>query len=185
MSQDDCVAGDPGGGVGAWRDRSLHELIAHIVATHHAGLRAALHELQAAAAPPARPGLAGDARWRRTGARLLQQFRTETENHLRKEEAVLFPLIEQLERSAHAGQPAPRHPFGTLGTLITVMEQDHELTRRQLQQLAALLHEPLGVDDEIRQATRRVLADIEQDMVLHTQLEDDVLFPRTVGLESS
>src|SRR6185437_8376762 len=125
-----------------WRERPLADLIQHIVSTHHETVRAQLPGFEAAVLAAIRGGRLAHmptAGLRKSAERLVQQFRIETENHLRKEEAVLFPLIQDLEARARAGEAAPQHAFGSIATLIQIMEAEHELTHHQLERLTDLI----------------------------------------------
>jgi regulator of cell morphogenesis and NO signaling len=165
----------------------LADLVQHIISTHHETVRAQLPRFEAAVLGAIRQGRLGHTRTagpRKSAERLVQQFRIETENHLRKEEVVLFPLILDLEVRAAAGEPPARHPFGSLATLIQIMEAEHELTHHQLERLTALIESGCAEEAPIWAGARRRLAEVVADMTVHTRIEDDMLFPRTIRLES-
>lgn len=165
----------------------LSDLIQHIISTHHETVRAQLPGFEAAVLHAVRTGRLAHlqrAGLRKSAERLVQQFRIETENHLRKEEAVLFPLILDLEARVGAGEDPPRHPFGSVATLIQIMEAEHELTHHQLERLAALIDRGCAEEGPIWGDARQRLAEVVADMAVHTRIEDDMLFPRTIRLES-
>jgi regulator of cell morphogenesis and NO signaling len=45
--------------------------------------------------------------------------------HLHKEEAILFPIIEQYGRAESQGLPLPFVPFGSIANPISAMEREH------------------------------------------------------------
>ncbi|HEX5473608.1 MAG TPA: hemerythrin domain-containing protein [Vicinamibacterales bacterium] len=163
---------------------ALAALTQHIRETHHAFLRAelpALWELLREAAA-ARRATTDELR---TIGRLFGQFRATLDNHLRKEEEVLFPFIEQLETRLGEGQPAPKHVFGPLRLPIEVLEEEHALGDR----LLAGIRPIWSGWTESRDPSRVLLqlhdrfAALEDDMARHVHVEDAILFPRTVSLE--
>jgi regulator of cell morphogenesis and NO signaling len=169
------------------REPPLSHLIQHIVRTHHQTVRAQLPGFEAAVLGAIRQGRLAHMRTaglRKSAERLVQQFRIETENHLRKEEAVLFPLILDLEARAAAGEAPARHPFGSVATLIQIMEAEHELTHHQLERLTALIERGSAEEAPVWADARQRLAEVVADMTVHTRIEDDMLFPRTIRLES-
>lgn len=165
-------------------DQSLAELAHHIVERHHARLREQLPAFREMVVRALQGDRSLDAGTRRSTERLLQQFCVETENHLRKEEAVLFPLIAQLETAVTAGGPPPRHAFGSLADLIGIMAEEHRLTDHQLHRLCAAVERGDTQQPSLWSEPRRLLADVVADMRVHTRIEDDILFVRTIRLES-
>ena len=72
------------------------------------------------------PAVYRDRPWRRPGRdiqlcapleKVFRFFKRELENHLRREEEVLFPLIRQLETASKYGAKLPRFPFGPLARI--------------------------------------------------------------------
>jgi len=170
-----------------WGGRPLADLVQHIITTHHETVRAQLPAFEAAVLGAIRGGRLAHLQTvgpRKSAERLVQQFRTETENHLRKEEAVLFPLILDLEARARAGEAAPQHAFGSIATLIQIMEAEHELTHHQLERLTDLIDRGCAEELPAWIDARQRLAEVTADMAVHTRIEDDMLFPRTIRLES-
>jgi regulator of cell morphogenesis and NO signaling len=170
-----------------WREQPLSELIQYIISTHHETVRAQLPGFERAVLGAIRRGRLAHmqtAGLRKSAERLVQQFRVETENHLRKEEVVLFPLILDLEVRAAAGEAPARHPFGSVTTLIQIMEAEHELTHHQLERLTGLIESGSAEEGPIWADARQRLAEIVADMTVHTRIEDDMLFPRTIRLEA-
>jgi regulator of cell morphogenesis and NO signaling len=162
----------------------LAELTQHIRDTHHAYLRRELPQIwellrEAAAAPGACVGAA------RSVGRVFSRFRSTLDSHLRKEEDVLFPFVEQLERSLAAGEPAPAHAFGPLWLPIEILEGEHLFGDRLLDEMRPLWTRWRAEDDAppIHQALCARMLALEADMRCHTHLEDEVLFPRTITLE--
>ena len=117
--------------------------------------------------------------------KLFRQFQRETENHLKKEEAVLFPLIEILEARAAASLPPERQPFGPLNNPVQFMMEDHELADRLVGQMKDLAAESGATPESTaaRQTVLERLRAVEEDLAIHVRLEDEILFPRAIQLE--
>jgi regulator of cell morphogenesis and NO signaling len=170
-----------------WTTAALGELAAHIVSCHHAGLRAELPRLDA----HLRLALAAE-----TGphaedlgllARLLAGLGREIAPHLDREERILFPAIERCERARHRGWPLPPTPFGSFANPIAAMERDHEASGaalRRIREAAAGYAVPEGAS-AARRALVTELAQLETDLHRHIHLENNILFPRALGLEAS
>lgn len=168
-----------------WQNRTLADLIQHIVATHHSYLRG---ELPAIDTLLRGSGQNGNDQPEDSFAALLKtfrQFRRGMEEHMKKEEAILFPMIERLEAAKNSRQEAPRLPFGSIGHPIAVMEQEHERARKELAEIRTITSDytraPDGSDKQSSLLQR--LKELENDMEVHSHLEDEILFPRAIGLE--
>jgi regulator of cell morphogenesis and NO signaling len=116
---------------------------------------------------------------------LFAQFRSTLENHLRKEEEVLFPFVERLERAVRAGAPPPRHAFGSLALPIDVLEAEHAFGDRLLDRMRPIWLTWTPREDAPRWQPSLYgrLVTLDADMQRHVRLEDDYLFARTVHLE--
>lgn len=169
-----------------WEIRPLGELIRHIIERHHVWLRAELPETGRLI----RRAIEGGGRERSSALtemeQLFRRFHREIEDHLKKEEVLLFPLIERLEQASAMGTPAERHMFGSIQNPVQFMMQDHELAHRLLSKMKEMVlqldeGEPLSA---ARQAILERLNAVEADLVVHSRLEDEILFPRAIRLES-
>jgi regulator of cell morphogenesis and NO signaling len=171
--------------VSEWETRPLGELIRHVVERHHAWLR---NEL------PETGQLIHRVNWtegrQRSGTlpeleKLFRRFQREIEDHLKKEEAILFPIIERLEHASASGAPAERHLFGSIENPVHFMMEDHELANRLLAKMKELAIQTQSGEPPpaARQSIFDRLEAIEGDLAIHSQLEDEVLFPRAIRLE--
>lgn len=144
-------------------------LIAHIVRRYHDTHRAELDELIPLAArvesvhaghPGAPAGVAD----------LLQQIFEEMDEHMAKEEQVLFPMM------LRGGHPMIVHP-------IAMMRHEHDGHDEALAVLDRLTNGFTPPDDACRswQALCAGLAKFAADLVRHMHLENEVLFPRFEG----
>jgi regulator of cell morphogenesis and NO signaling len=164
------------------RQWPLDRLIDHIVATHHAYVRIALptiaHHLAKLATVHGErhPELA-----RVTAA--FDKLRHGLQQHLMKEEHVLFPYIRELATRTDAHPFVS--PFGTVTNPIHMMEREHREAGEELRLIRELTNGYTPPADGC--ATYRVafeeLAQFERDLHRHVHLENNVLFPDAIALE--
>jgi regulator of cell morphogenesis and NO signaling len=169
-----------------WNRASLVKLTEHIVEQHHVHLQRELPRLeQVMANVIERHGA------RHSGSllplrRVFQHLKQELEGHLRKEEAVLFPAIAKLEAAWAAGAAPPPTPFGSFSNPIRMMLLDHETAAWELEEMRELTHNYTPPPDacETYRELLRGLEALEIDMHMHVHLENNILFPRTMRIDS-
>ena len=161
---------------------ALTDLADHIEQTHHAYLRDELPRLDLMTEKVAR--VHGDKE-----PRLLQvreafvALKAELEPHMMKEEKILFPMVRQLE----AAKSKTEFHCGSVSNPIHQMEHEHEQAGNAL----AILREATDdfVPPEWACNTYRAMLDalerLEADMHQHIHKENNVLFPKTLELESA
>lgn len=150
----------------AWRTRAIPELVDHVVRTFHRPLTAKLGELTAvleAARPIGEPALAA---WQELCAQLVE-LRSELEQHMMKEEQVLFPWLRS--RAATAASP------------IRAMQLEHS----DAMSLLLAMHVAAEtwqhtVSDSAARATIAKLDEIESWLCEHIHFESNELFPRAL-----
>ena len=170
-----------------WNASGLDALMRHIVVQHHEYLR---HELPLMEQLIARLRAARS----RTDAatvvpleKVFRFFKRELENHLRKEEEVLFPMIAQLEAASVAGVRLPRYSFGPIANPIGIMEEEHDAERRELAKMLGLTGN-CSASAEASTMYRTIferLTTLDADMRRHVHLENHILFPRVEVLENA
>lgn len=150
-----------------WGERTLVELTNYIEHHYHVALRRDLPSLIEAARkvervhatkPSAPLGLAD----------VLDRMHTDLDNHMRKEEAVLFPLIRRGARGE------------TIYLPIRMMESEHDDHGQTLATLRALTgdYAPPAHACATWRALYHGLSRIEEDLMQHIHLENNVLFAR-------
>ena len=164
-----------------WTTHPMSELIADILATHHAYLKTELGRIQTLTQKAAAAHGSKDARL----AELQNVFlglKTEMEAHLQKEEIILFPLIERLE-TAQKLEPSHR---GTVNNPIAVMEHEHDSAGAALSKMRALTDgyvAPEWACNTLR-ALLDALGELERNTHQHIHKENNILFPRAAQRES-
>jgi regulator of cell morphogenesis and NO signaling len=162
-----------------WTEASLTELIAYIQQRFHGPLR---DELPRLSAMLARVVSRHGERFPDTLLPLQTTFeglRQELLSHMTKEDQVLFPAIEALERAPN-GIPGA----GWIAQPIHVMEAEHDAAGAALARIRDLTAGHVPPPDAC--ATFRGLyfglAQLEREMHVHVHLENNVLFPRAAEL---
>lgn len=164
---------------------ALGGLIEHIVATHHAYVKQEiprLHQLLkkvVAVHGMNHPEL----------GRIQQVFHgmsAELSSHMMKEEQILFPHIVALESAVNQGRPKPRPVFGTVSNPVHMMELEHESAGEALKEISALSSSHTPPQDACfsYRTLYTALKDFETDLHQHVHLENNILFPRAIALES-
>jgi regulator of cell morphogenesis and NO signaling len=106
--------------------------------------------------------------------------------HMQKEEQILFPYIERLDRAANRKDPLEPPFFQTVKNPIHAMMMEHdsagELVRR-IRQASADYQPPPDACTSYR-ALLQELHQFECDLHQHVHLENNILFPRAVELEA-
>jgi regulator of cell morphogenesis and NO signaling len=169
-----------------WQTAPLGELSRHIIATHHEYLKL---ELPTLGNRLNKVHSVHGARDPETLDRMLEVFgalREEMELHMQKEEVMLFPFIEQYGRAEERGESMPPVPFGSIATPIGVMEREHASAGDALGQIRALTNNyelPPYACTTVRTLYAGLEA-LEADLHVHIHLENNILFPRAIALES-
>jgi len=120
-------------------------------------------------------------------ARVFRHFRGELEEHLAKEEAILFPAVAALASDVAVGASAGVGAHAGIGAIgaIQALEAEHDEAGAALARMRELTLDftpPLGACNTFR-ALYDGLARLESEMHLHVHLENSVLFPRAQARE--
>lgn len=151
-----------------WDERPLGELIDHIVQRYHASLRIELPRLLELARKVENRHGDKESCPRGLGDH-LENVLAEVENHLEKEEQVLFPMIM-------SGQS------GFVSMPIQVMLQEHDDHARNIERTRELTanYGPPAEACTSWKALYLGLAELERELKDHMHLENNVLFPRAL-----
>ncbi len=105
--------------------------------------------------------------------------------HMKKEELLLFPFINQLEKAKQHGTTLPTPHFGTVDNPIAMMEQDHDAEGERFRRIAELTNGYTNPPDGCTTyaTAMAMLQEFEQDLHKHVHLENNILFPRAQALE--
>jgi regulator of cell morphogenesis and NO signaling len=177
-------AGEPRSGAQRnWTDASLEGLVGHIVDHYHDDLRSELPRLEALGRKVLAAHAAGHPEVEPLVSTLLA-LKAEMEDHMAKEEQVLFPQLLRLRAAAASGEALP---LGgpPLGAILATMTEEHEAAGGALARMRALTSgftPPFDACNSFR-GLYHGLAQLESELQEHVHLENNVLFPRALELE--
>jgi len=150
-----------------WDQEPLTDLIDHILVTYHRPLDEELPRLHAMAVKVLDVHRDKAEQALNDLLTTFQGLRAELEQHMAKEEQILFPMIRQ-GNGAMAGGP------------IQVMEAEHESAGAALARLRSLTND-YQVPEEACNTWRALwhgLQALEHELHSHIHLENNILFPR-------
>jgi regulator of cell morphogenesis and NO signaling len=168
-----------------WNTEPLSALTAHIVAKHHGYLREELPRLGALIAKVCCAHGKNHPELLAVQA-IFQDLEQELSGHMLKEEQILFPYVEQLEKVVKQGEPIPAPFFGTVRNPIRMMMQEHDdagAALRGLREQSAGYTVPADGCTSY-ETLYRALETLERDLHQHIHLENNILFPRAAELEA-
>jgi regulator of cell morphogenesis and NO signaling len=169
----------------SWNDTLLSALTAHIVERYHKTARQEILRIE----PLLQKVVSrhGSAHAELPGINeIFGALAQELVTHMLKEEQVLFPYIERMEADMRDGRPLRSAFFGSIGRPIAVMTADHDDAGALLARMRKLSNEyaiPEGACPTYR-ALYDALEEFERDLHRHVHLENNILFPRALQLES-
>ena len=173
-----------------WAQESITTLVDHIESTHHEFLKREMPIIENMLDHLNVHASRHDAELCRTIiAPLLRVFhglRQELEQHLFKEERILFPYIRQLDAFCHQQGGEPCIPCGTSVGPIQQMEFEHQIAANALREIRELTgnYECPQSSNFLFEACFKKMQEFDLDLTQHMGLENDLLFPRTAQLES-
>lgn len=164
--------------------RSARELISHIVTSHHVFTRDEIERLVPLAEKVATRH--GENLPELIEIRdLVRALGGELLLHMRKEEQMLFPYIERLERASETNGIPSLPPFGTVSNPVRTMMFEHDQAGEMLRKLRVLSSDYAAPEGACPSFTGLYagLEDLERDLHQHIHLENNILFPRAVEME--
>lgn len=164
---------------------SLERLIQHLVRIHHQYVRQELPALAEMARKLAEQRADRAPELRQVEV-LVTRLRTEMVAQIQKEEQILFPLISQLAQGLPMVHRSSGEGVGSLGYAVSIMMRQHEDADRiigELRQLTQGFEAPAWACVTHSALLARLRA-FEADLKQHLYLENDILLPRAIQLES-
>jgi len=164
---------------------ALGSLIEHIVTTHHVYVKQEIPRLQqllhkvVSVHGKNHPEL----------GKIQQTFQgmaAELASHMMKEENILFPHIVALENAVSNGRPKPRPMFGTLSNPVRMMELEHDSAGAAIKSISELSGNYTPPDEACfsYKTLYSALKEFESDLHQHVHLENNILFPRAIAMET-
>ncbi|MDU7069021.1 MAG: iron-sulfur cluster repair di-iron protein [Clostridium perfringens] len=157
-----------------WREKSSEELINHIVETHHAETFRLLKEIDSLMVKVFRVHFSHGPELLMKVHSLFGKLKCELEEHLLKEENILFPLMIKYY------QAKDKEEKKEIEGDIRIIVNEHEAA-------GDILKELTGVTDDYKvpewgcisfKLLYDYLHDLEKDLFIHIHKENNILFPR-------
>jgi len=169
-----------------WTNASLAKLTGHIRERHHQYVRDSIPRVRALLAK-IREKHGPKYREIEEIEKLFGNVAREMTAHMQKEEQILFPYIDGLERSARGNGAVEPPFFQTVRNPIHAMMQEHDSAGELVRKIRKASNEYKAPADACSsfQATYHELRQFEEDLHLHVHLENNILFPRAVELEAA
>jgi regulator of cell morphogenesis and NO signaling len=168
------------------QNASLPELIKHILNTHHVFTKSEMDRLETLAAKVLNAHGGNHPELIHLNE-LLNRLFNDLKPHMFKEEQVLFPYIVAMTQAVDKKQARPFAPFGTVNNPIRVMSTEHDTAGQILRELRALTSDYKVPPDACisYQTLYEALENFEKDLHQHIHLENNLLFPKALELETS
>jgi len=157
-----------------WREKSSEELISHIVETHHGETFRLLKEIDPLMVKVFRVHFSHNPELLMKVHSLFGKLKCELEEHLLKEENILFPLMIKYDKAKDEKEKKE------IEEDIRIIVNEHEAAGDILKELAE-------VTDDYKvpewgcisfKLLYDYLHDLEKDLFIHIHKENNILFPR-------
>lgn len=119
-------------------------------------------------------------------ADLFLAVREELEGHMMKEERILFPQIKQMVLNQKENSQFFPPPFGTIQNPIRMMKYEHTSAGDAMFKIRELSSSFAPPEDACNtfKVLYSELKEFEEDLHKHIHLENNILFPKSIELES-
>jgi regulator of cell morphogenesis and NO signaling len=165
-------------------DWSLDFLADYIVNTHHSYVKKSLPEIRGFAAKVAQ--VHGSSHPELPAVQqLVEEVNRELTSHMLKEEKVLFPYIKDQVAADNNEKSLQAIHFGTVQNPINMMEMEHEMVGKNMEEIRTLTNNYKLPDDACASYSLlfRMLDEFENDLHIHIHLENNILFPKALDVE--
>jgi regulator of cell morphogenesis and NO signaling len=169
-----------------WAYAPLSDLTEYIREKHHQYVRGAIPRIRDLAAKvKARHGsnhaeiAVLEGLFARVGQEMIM--------HMQKEEQILFPYIEAMERAVNGSGTLEPPFFQTVRNPIQVMMKEHDSAGDLVKQIRNVSLDYAAPADACAsyRALYQHLHEFESDLHLHVHLENNILFPRAMEMEAT
>ena len=180
-------AGVSGEGEKNWSAAPLTELVDYIERRHHLFMKEQLLRLQALFETVLKAHSERHGNMLSALRETFGSLRGEIEEHLMKEEQILFPSIRQIDAYVHGAGDKPVIHCGSVQNPIRQMEHEHDNAGAALKRMRALTSGYSLPDDACNTfgSLYDGLQAVENDLHTHIHLENNILFPRAIAQEKA
>ncbi len=119
-------------------------------------------------------------------ATLFAECGEELTAHMKKEEMMLFPCVRNLVEADTNKSNLKGFPFGTVQNPIGMMMHEHDAEGNRFRKISELTNNYIAPDDACNtyKVAYALLKEFEEDLHLHIHLENNIIFPKSVTLET-
>ena len=170
---------------GDYSKMGLRALVDHILSTHHVFTRNELPRLGQLVEKVV--GVHGSRHPELASVReLFHALYADLDPHLMKEENILFPYLAELGAAAERGSRCAPPMFGTVQNPVRMMQMEHDAVGDLLKRLRTVTSNYTTPADGCfsYQTLYSGLEAFEADLLQHIHLENNVLFPLAIEMES-
>jgi len=116
---------------------------------------------------------------------LFAQSVGELTTHMKKEELMVFPFVKKMVQARRENQEITAPVYGTVQNPIAVMMHEHTDEGERFAKIAELSNNYTTPADGCTtyRVAYNLLQEFEQDLHKHIHLENNILFPKAIGLE--
>jgi regulator of cell morphogenesis and NO signaling len=169
-----------------WHPAPLATLIAHIQNKHHKYTREEIARL----CPLFEKVCSVHGSKHRELFEVYESFKglaQELGAHMMKEDMVLFQYIGRVEAARAENRSVVPVPFGSVKNPVSMMEHEHDSAGNALRAMKQASNGYSAPADACisYQTLYRVLAEFEADLHQHIHLENNILFPRAIAMETA
>ncbi|KNF09210.1 iron-sulfur cluster repair protein ScdA [Gottschalkia purinilytica] len=160
-----------------WRKENNIKIIDHILNTHHAYMRNQLPITENLISKILKAHYSKNGDMLSKVHKLFNQFKVEIEEHLIKEEEVLFPLIKIFEENKD------KEVLNNILNILSETEHEHDVAGNIIKEIRKVTNNyelPENACKSFELAYEN-LKDIEKDLFNHVHLENNILFEKIKG----
>ncbi len=167
-----------------YNDWGLDFLADYIVNTHHSYLRKNLPDIRAYASKVLKVHGMRHPELEKV-YQLVEDTSNELLTHMQKEENTLFPFIKKLVGVKNGMQLYTPGAFGTVENPVKNMIHEHQKVGDNLHELRHVTNNYALPEDACASYSLlyRMLDEMEDDVLTHIHLENNILFPKAIELE--
>lgn len=165
-----------------WKLRLLSD---HIIKNHHAYVRQVLPQIENL--------LEENENISNVTANYIEEVKdhfrgltNEMMKHIQKEERIVFPIIKYLEDCEKFNEKPKTRGYGRIKDQIDVLEDEHLGAENTIKEIKNIINR-FDISDDSSNKIKLIydkLIEFEEDTQMHVHLENSILFPKAIKLES-
>lgn len=169
-----------------WANAPLVEVTRHIREKHHQWVREAIPRVSMLLTKVCAKHGANHPELNEIQA-LFAEVSREMTMHMQKEEQILFPYIDALERSLNEGGTLEPPFFQTLRNPVHAMMKEHDAAGELVKHIRTTSGHYVAPEGACAsyKGLYENLREFEADLHQHVHLENNILFPRAVEMEAA